>query len=350
MQVSPYNIGFTRDFLTADGELTYQDIGLDLLDAAPGVSRHFFTHHEPIVSPEQIRDCDALIALTPQCTAETFRGAERLLVIERFGVGYDMVDVAACTEAGVALCITVGAVNHSVAESIITWMLALSHRVPAKDRLLREGGWQERAHYMGSELRDRTLGVIGLGGIGGALVEMLRGFGMQPPVAYDPYAREEHAAQLGVRLLPLDELLRTSDFVSVNCPLNDQTRNLLGEHELALMKPDAYLINTARGGIVNEAALTSALREGRLAGAGIDVFEKEPVTEAGHPLAEFENVLLAPHSIAWTNELFRDIGRRACETVLAFSRGEPPERYVVNREVLQRDNFQKKLAKFQRNS
>ncbi len=344
-----FHVGLSRDFLSADGRLTYQDIGLDLLDRDPAIERHFFDHHIPVVQPDQIRDCDALIALTPQCTAETFAGADRLLVLERFGVGYDMVDVPACTAAGVALCITVGAVNHSVAEGIITWMLALSHRMITKDRLLREGRWAERGGYMGSELRERTLGVIGIGGIGGTLIGMLRGFGMNQPLAYDPFVPREQAAALGVRLVSLDEMMSQADFVSVNCPLNDQTRNLIGARELSLMKPGAYLINTARGGIVNEADLVEVLREEKIAGAGVDVFEDEPVA-AGHPLAELDNVILAPHSIAWTNELFRDIGRRACQTVLDFAHGKIPEGMVVNREVLDQPNFRAKLEKLQERS
>ena len=339
-----FEVGLSRDFLTADGKLTYQDIGLDVLDQNPTIHRRFFDHHEPTVTAEQIRDLDALIALTPRCTVETFKGADRLIVLERFGVGYDMVDVGACTAAGVALCIAVGAVNHSVAESIIAWMLTLSHRVAMKDRLLREGRWAERGGYMGSKLRDRTLGVVGIGGIGGKLIEMIRGFGMKTIIAYDPFVTPQRADALGVKLVDLNQLMREADFVSVNCPLNDQTRNLIGSEQLRLMKPDAFLINTARGGIVNEPSLIEVLRAGKIAGAAVDVFEAEPVGK-NHPLAEFDNVILAPHCIAWTNELFRDIGRRACQTVASFAQGVIPDGVIVNREVLERDKFQTKLKK-----
>jgi len=339
-----FEVGLSRDFLTTDGRLTYQDIGLDVLEQNPSIRCRFFDHHESVVGAAQIRDYDALIALTPRCSAETFQGADRLIVLERFGVGYDMVDVDACTKAGVALCIATGAVNHSVAESIIAWMLALSHRIPLKDRLLREGRWAERGGYMGSELRDRTLGVIGIGGIGGKLIEMIRGFGMKTPLAYDPYTTPQRAAELGVKLVDLDQVMGAADFISVNCPLNDKTRNLIGRTQLSLMRPTAFLINTARGGIVNEADLLGILRSGKIAGAGIDVFETEPVG-TGHPFAQLDNVILAPHSIAWTNELFRDIGRRACQTVASFARGIIPDGVIVNREVLQRENFQAKMRK-----
>jgi phosphoglycerate dehydrogenase-like enzyme len=274
-----------------------------------------------------------VISLAPRYTAESLQGVERLVAIVRFGVGYDMVDVAACTRADVLLCITSGAVNHSVAEATITWMLALSHRVFVKDRLTREGRWTERALHTGTELRDRTLGVVGIGGIGGRLVEMLRGFGMKPPLAFDPYTPAQRAAELGVTLVSLERLMKESDFVSINCPLNDQTRNLIGRDHLALMKPGAFLINTARGGIVNEEALIETLRDRRIAGAAMDVFASEPV-KSGHPLAQLDNVILAPHCIAWTDELFRDIGQMACRITAAISRGEVPPG-VVNRDVLE---------------
>src|SRR5262249_6250390 len=168
--------------------------------------------------------------------------------------------------------------------------------------------WNDRTQFMGRELRDRRLGVIGLGGIGRALVKLLEGFGMEPPIAYDPFVTPEASAALGVRLVGLDELLSTADFVSIHCPLRDETRNLIGARELSLMRPDAYLINTARGGIVDEGALYEALRQRRIAGAAIDCFLQEPITWP-HRFGELENVVLAPPSPPWTDELFRDTRR-----------------------------------------
>src|SRR5690242_3348313 len=139
-------------------------------------------------------------------------------------------------------------------------MLALTHHVRRKDELVRTGQWDERSKYMGRELRDRTLGVIGLGGIGRKLIELLRGFGMKEPLAFDPFIKPETAAAAGARLVSLEELLRQSDFVSIHCPLNEKTRGLIGAPELAFMKPNAYLLNTARGGIVNEDALYDSLK------------------------------------------------------------------------------------------
>jgi phosphoglycerate dehydrogenase-like enzyme len=214
--------------------------------------------------------------------------------------------------------------------------------------LVRTGQWNERTKYMGRELRERTLGVIGLGGIARKLIELLRAFGMNPPLAFDPFAKPEMAASLGVRLVSLEELLRQSDFVSIHCPLTDETRSLIGKRELALMKLDAYLLNTARGGIVDEDAFYQALKERRIAGAALDCFAQEPVT-APHRFGELDNVLLAPHSIAWTNELFRDIGRAACQVMVDLSLGVKP-RGVLNPELFERPAFQAKWKRFQKST
>jgi phosphoglycerate dehydrogenase-like enzyme len=214
-----------------------------------------------------------------------------------------------------------------------------------KDRLVREARWDERSGYMGSELRGRTLGVIGFGGIGRAVVKMLAGFGMNPPLVFDPYAPPDAVANCGARCVTLDELLAESDFVSLHCPLNESTRGLIGARELALMKSSAWLINTARGGIVDEDALYDALRQRRLAGAAIDCFATEPLTSAPK-LAELDNVLLAPHCIAWTNELFRDIGRAACQGMVDLVSGRKP-RGMINPEVLDRPGFQRKWRRWQ---
>ena len=182
--------------------------------------------------------------------------------------------------------------------------------------------------------------MIGLGGIGRALVKLLAGFGMRTPLTFDPFVTPDVSQSIGVRSVGLDELLTTADFVSIHCPLTDQTRNLIGGGEIGLMKSDAYLINTVRGGIVDEDLLALAPKERRIAGAAIDCFLREPVTTP-HPLGELDNVLLAPHSIAWTDELFRDIGQTACQGIVDLSQGRGPAG-VVNPEVFERPGFQKK--------
>jgi len=339
-QPSPFQVILTGDFHDASGKPKFAELGLGLLEPYPHITVTSFSERQLVIGPKQIAGSQGVIVLTPRVTRESLAGCDDLLAIGRFGVGYDSVDVDACTDANVLAMITAGAVDRPVAEATVGWMLALTHHVRTKDHLVRTGNWDERTKYMGCELRDRTLGVIGLGGIGRALVSLLQGFGMRQPIAYDPIVSAHVMAETGVRAVELDELLSTADFVSIHCPLNEHTRGLIGDRELALMKPDAYLLNTARGGIVDEDALFQALDHHRIAGAAIDCFESEPVTEP-HRFGELANVILAPHSIAWTNELFRDIGRVACQSMLDLSLGRRPNG-VLNRELLERDSFRTK--------
>jgi phosphoglycerate dehydrogenase-like enzyme len=335
-----FRVALTADFYDAGGQLKYADVGLDRLTATAGIEVGQFAAHQPEIAPEQLAGVQGVLVLTPRVTARSLSSAQNLLAVARFGVGYDSVDVAACTAADVVLCITAGAVDHSVAEATVGWMLALTHHVRTKDRLVRESRWNDRSGYMGSELRGRTLGLVGFGGIGRAVVRLLSGFRMQPPLVFDPFVSAAAVAESGGRAVSLDELLAQSDFVSLHCPLNDQTRNLIGPRELALMQPTAYLLNTARGGIVDEAALYDALAERRIAGAALDCFAEEP-PPAPPRFSELENVLLAPHSIAWTNELFREIGRTACQSLTDLAQGRRPHG-IVNPEVFDRPGFQEK--------
>ena len=335
-------VGLTADFLV-QGRLQYRDIGLGILENA-GVQHRFLDRHEPVLSADLVQGLDALICLTPRITADTLSRSDQLAAVMRFGVGYDTVDVGACTEAGVALFVTAGAASHSVAEAIIGWMLALGHHLVRKDRLTREGKWSERLNWMGSEIGGKVVGIIGLGGIGGRLVELLRPFGAAEVLALDPYASPERAVSLGVRCVALDELLRSSDYVVVSCPLTEETRGLLGDTELGLMKPTAFLVNAARGGIVDEGALVRALRAHAIAGAASDVFALEPAG-AEHPFYELDNIVLAPHSIAWTDEFFERMGTMCCRQAISLFGGAIPEG-LVNRDVVGRPAFAKKLQGF----
>jgi phosphoglycerate dehydrogenase-like enzyme len=338
-----FRVALTGDFFGPDGSTKYPDIGLSVFDGQSHLEWVKFREHKTPIGADQIKDLHGVIVLTPSVTAETVADSRELLAIGRFGVGYDAVDVDACTRADVAVFITAGAVDRSVAEATVGWMIALAHHMRVKDQLVRTGRWDERSQYMGRELRDRTFGAIGLGGIGRATVGLLRGFGMKTPLAFDPYLSADAADEAGVRPVGLDELLAQSDFVSIHCPLTKETRGLIGRRELGLMKPDAYLINTARGGIVDEDELYKALAERRIAGAALDCFVEEPVIRP-HRFGELDNVLLAPHSIAWTGELFRDIGRSVCQGMVDLSLGKVP-RGVVNPRVFDRAGFQEKWAR-----
>ena len=339
----PFRIGLTRDFLKPDGSLGFGDIGLDLLDSAPGVAWEFL--------PEDVREIplatadryDGLLVLAPKVTAATLDGCQRLTVVARFGVGYDNVDVAACTRNNTLLTITPDGVRRPVAVSALAFLLALSHRMFAKDRLTRTGRWNDRLDYMGMGTTGRTLGLVGLGNIGREIVCVTQPLEMRT-VAFDPFASPESAAAIGITLLSLDELLATSDFVCVCCALTDETHHLLNAERLARMRPTSYLINVARGPIVDQAALTQVLTERRIAGAALDVFELEPIAN-DDPLLKLDNVIVSPHAICWTDELFRGNGRAACQSLLDVAAGRTPT-HVVNRTVLDQPAMQAKLRRY----
>jgi phosphoglycerate dehydrogenase-like enzyme len=339
-----FHIALTADFFDVAGRPLYRDIGLGVPERAPGITWKAMAPPTPEIEPEQLAGASAALVLAPRVSARSLSRSEDLLSVARFGVGYDSVDVAACTAADVVLLIAAGAVDRPMAEATLAWLLALTHHVRVKDQLVRDGRWHERHGFMGCELRERTLGVVGFGGIGRTLVQLLSGFGMNPPLAFDPHLDADTVARHGARQVELDELLRQADFVSLHCPLTATTRNLIGAPQLALMKPGAYLVNTARGGIVDEDALFEALSQKRIAGAALDVFLGEPIL-APHRFGKLDNVLLAPHSIGWTHELFRDIGRTALGSLVELAHGRRPGRGIVNPEVFDRPGFQRKWAR-----
>jgi phosphoglycerate dehydrogenase-like enzyme len=343
-----FHVGFSADFRREDGTPAFPDIGLDLLVSIPSLSYEFISEYRPEYAPSQLAGFDVLISLKPRITVQSLQGNARLCAIGRCGVGYDNVDLDACTERGISVFITPGGVVRPVAESILLMVLALSHRLLEKDRMVRQGRWAESTHRLGREPRDRVVGTIGLGNIAAEAIRLLKVLNARRFLAFDPYASQPRFAELGVELVPLEELLKNSDYVLVNCPLTPETRGLIGARQFACMKPDAVLINTARGAVVDECALIAALQAGTIAGAALDVFEREPLS-ADSPLVSMENVILTSHSIAWTEELFRDMGRIDCEGALAIYRGEPPN-HVVNREVLSNPIFLEKLERMKTRS
>lgn len=339
-----FRVGFSADFCDQQGRPIFPDLGLSLLDAVPAISYQFLPEYRAEYSPEQLMNYDVLISLKPKVTTASLQKVSRLCAIGRCGVGYDNVDLEACTAKGIAVFITPGGVIRPVAESIVLLMLALSHNLLVKDRLVRQGQWAHSTQRLGREPRQRVVGTIGLGNIAVEAIRLLKSFDVARFLAFDPYASPARAVESGVALVSLEELLRDSDYVLVNCPLTPETRGLLGEPQFALMKQDAVLINTARGPIIQQAALIEALQSGRIAAAALDVFEQEPLS-ADSPLTKMENVILTSHSIAWTEELFRDMGRIDCEGALAVYRGEAPQ-HIVNPQVLKNPDFLAKLERY----
>ncbi|MGF3052902.1 phosphoglycerate dehydrogenase [Microbacterium sp. YY-03] len=289
------------------------------------------THHEP--NPAALSETDrrallaptrAIIAGTQPLTASDLASAPNLQIVVRTGVGYDSVDVAAASAQGVPVCITAGANRQAVAEHVFALMLGVARRVPENIANLAAGSWQQ---ITGRELRGATLGVLGLGSIGKAVATIAAGFGMKV-IAYDPYFDEAFAAANNIARAELDDVLAQADFVTLHLFLDDSTRNLINAERLRLMKNDAILVNTARGGIVDEAAVVDAVRAGEIGGAALDVFEQEPLP-ADSPLLHTPGILATTHVAGATREARGESGRMAAANVITVLAGGAAQ-FVVN--------------------
>lgn len=265
-----------------------------------------------------------LCTITDRIDPELLDRAPALKVIANFGVGFEHIDVAAATQRGIPVTNTPGVLTEATADVAFALILATARRVVAGDRRVREGKFQYWAPllFLGQEVNGKTLGIVGMGRIGQAVARRAAGFGMK--VIYQSRTRLAPAQEqeLQASAVPLSTLLREADFVSLHVPLTPQTRHLIGAPELALMKPSAYLINTARGPVVDEAALVAALRQGQIRGAGLDVYENEPELTPG--LADLENAVLLPHVGSATIETRTRMAIMAAKNLLAALRGAPP--------------------------
>ncbi len=276
-------------------------------------------------------DADGVLTQGYPLTAEGIGALARCRVIARYGVGVDSVDVAAATARGIAVCNVPDYCVDEVSDHALALLLASARRVAAQDRCVREGRWAARAAGPVRRLRGRTLGVVGFGRIGQALAAKAAAVGLRV-VARDPLVADEAVRAAGAEPAgTLEALLAEAHFVSVHVPLGAGTRALIGEPELRRMRPDAVLINTARGGVVDEAALARALREGWIAGAALDVRQTEPAAP-GHPFAGLPNVILTPHMAWYSEESEIEVRRKAAEGVAAVLSGRRPP-YLVNPEV-----------------
>jgi phosphoglycerate dehydrogenase-like enzyme len=338
-QQEPFRVGVTRDVRLPDGSFVFAPYDLSMLEV-DGVEWSFLAEDARPVTPELLAELDGLYHFSAPVTAESVEGVDRLVVLARHGVGLDFVDVAACTERGIAVTITPQGVTRPMASAAVTLVLALAHRLRERDRALHEGDWGPgRFVPPGVGLSGRTLGVIGYGRIGQEVVRLLGPWEMRVLVTQRTPVVED-----GVSYVPLETLLAEADFIVVACPLTDETRGLLDARRLALMKPTAFLVNVSRGAIVDQAALVEALRNGRLAGAGLDVVDPEPLP-ADDPLLELPNVVGAPHSLGYSDELLRGCVEGACRALLAVAAGRvPPD--LANPAVLDNELFAEKLGRF----
>jgi phosphoglycerate dehydrogenase-like enzyme len=283
----------------------------------------------------------------PKFAEVSVPAGDTLAAVARFGVGYDNVDLKACDDNAISVVITPDGVRRPVAVSVITYVLALSQKLLIKDQLCREGpdGWGKRAGHMGVGLVGKTLGQLGMGNIGAEVFRVAAPFGMKF-IAHDPYADAAVAKELGVELVSEEEVFRRADFLSVSIPLSEATHHFVNTARLKLMKPTAYLINTARGPIVDQRALCNALTDGTIAGAALDVFEVEPCP-ADEPILKLDNVIVTPHSLCWTDECFAGNGAADVAAVVEVMKGNVP-RGIVNRAIVDDPRWKAKLENFGR--
>jgi phosphoglycerate dehydrogenase-like enzyme len=356
--MNQFRVALTGDFLHEKAGNPSVDIGLGLLDAEPKITYRFIDDHAPKakdpgwfsrlysleVKPEHIAAVDGLVVLRPWVKRSTFSGGPgSLTVIGRSGAGYDKIDIDSCTENDVAVFNCPLELNHSTASTALLFILALSKRLMSQDRITRQGRWDLQPATMGAELEGRTLGIIGLGHSGRELVRLVQPFNMKV-MAHSPHADARQAASLGVRLVSLEEVLQSSDFVSLHCRLTPQTRRMIGRSQLALMKPRAYVVNIARGELIDQPALVDALDRRAIAGAALDVFEVEPLPK-DDPLTKLDNVILTPHYSPATVDIWAATGRATSTGMIRAAHGRVPPN-IVNPAVLDRPGFRAKLARF----
>ncbi len=356
-----FRLALTGDLLDIDGNADREGLRLDQLDALPYMEYEFMRDLAPgradpdyynryyslLIAPHHIANAHGIYVVRPWIKPSTFaEGAQNLTVIARAGAGYDKLDVQACTDNDVALFNAPDALTHGTASAALTLMLALAKRLPEQERAARTGRWDLQGSIRGQDIEYKTLGIVGMGRSGRELARLVAPFEMKI-LAYSPHADPAEVEKLGIRLASLDELFRESDYVSLHPSLRPDTRGMIRREHLFAMKPSAYFVNVARGELVDQDALIELLRERRIAGAGLDVFEEEPLP-VENPLIQMDNVILTPHWLPATIDGGLKISAAAMSGILRAARGEVPEN-VINRPVLDRPGFKAKLARFEAN-
>lgn len=322
-----FKLGLTRDLLTPDGEPSFGAAALEVLNRCEGIEWCYLDDNVGEITPDIAAAFDGLYVNSPLVTADSVARADcRVKIVARHGVGYDSVDVPALAARGIVVTNTPEAIRRPVAVASITMITALAGRLFVKDRITRAGQWDQRTAHMGIGLKGRTLCVVGVGGIGQELLRMVAPFEFRV-LAVDPHVDDAVIRSLNAEPVTLEEGLSQADFVVLTCVLNNETHHLIGEREIGLMHRGAFLVNMARGPVVDEAALMDALRENQIAGAGLDVFEQEPVSP-DNPLLTMEQVIVTPHSLCWTDQCFQDIATDGLGCIADFAAGKRP-RFVV---------------------
>jgi phosphoglycerate dehydrogenase-like enzyme len=324
-------VGIGSDFYDTDGLFKLPSLRaafLDLPDCVELVTVPIVTR-SGVCPADSIRGMDAIVMSGGSIDGSSIDGNDQLAVVCRWGVGYDSVNLADCAERGVLVTNAPEGVKKSMAHSAMAFVLVLAHRIFDQDRAIRNGNvWSTKHQFVGTGLVDKTLGVIGLGNIGSEILRVASVFGCEV-IGHDPYADLSVGP---VTRVELDDLMARSDYIIIQCALTPETRGMISRERLAMMKPTAYLVNTARGPIVDEQALCEALTQRKIAGAALDVFANEPI-EDDNPLLKMDNVILTPHSIGWTDDFARTTARSVSTSIRSVLQGEIPLNTVNRREL-----------------
>lgn len=307
--------------------------GINLLKSA-GFEVVYATNPNPETVAREIKGIDGVIVRTAPFTKEIIKQADRLKVISRHGVGVDNIDIEEASKRGIFVVNTPGVNDVSVAEHTVAMILALAKRLKDMDKAVREGNFNVREEYSAVDIDGKILGIIGFGKIGSLVAKKCKMAFNMNILVYDPYVEKERVDEVEGKLVDLETLLKESDFVSIHTPLTEETRHLIGERELRMMKPSAFILNIARGPIWDEKALAKALSEKWIRGAGTDVFEEEPPNE-DNPLLKLDNILLSPHMAALTKECVIRMAVGSAQNVIDVLTRKIP-RYIVNYSLLKK--------------
>ncbi len=323
-----FTLGISSDLLTNDGNPCFGKQPLKALYKEKDVLIEWMDPSIKILSEKETSKYDAILLNSPKLTRDSINSqSNRLKIVSRFGVGYDSVDLNVLKENKIILTNTPNAVKRPVAVASLTMILALSGKIMIKDNLLRAGRWNERVNHMGVGLKNKTLGLVGFGGIGKEFVKISKDL-FEKVICYDPFVSEEDMKNLKVNKVNFDEIANFSDFLVILCDLNEKTRGMIDSHFLKKMKRSSYLINLSRGPVINENDLITSLKQNKIAGAGLDVMTNEPI-EVNNELINLKNTILTPHSLCWTDECFDSIATEAISSIRNFLKNKP----ILNRVV-----------------
>ena len=312
-----FTLGITGDLLTNDGNPCFGKEPLKAICKEKNILLEWMEPNIKVLSEKETSKYDAILLNSPKLTKDSINPKNnKLKIVSRFGVGYDSVDLEVLKKNKIILTNTPNAVRRPVAVASLTMILSLSGKLMIKDKLLREGRWNERTNYMGVGLINKTLGLIGFGGIARELVKISKNL-FKKVICYDPYVDKGEMKSLQVDKVDFDEIAKSSDFLVILCDLNEKTKGMIDSSFLNKMKGSSYLINLSRGPVVKEKDLIVSLKQNKIAGAGLDVMTNEPI-EKNNELINLKNTILTPHSLCWTDECFDSIAKEAICSILNY--------------------------------